>query len=129
MRNMIFLILLSLSLFAHAGPYDCEKVEYAELKDMSTEDQTGLFCKYRTNYLFKEYFFNKQMSIYKGNRNLMTSGTLNQMAEDQQQVNACKGEMQRVEKLLRAKNIMTENKECKCPQGYSKAEPFMRCSM
>jgi len=52
-----------------------------------------------------------------------------ELAEEQKKVYACKDEMRRVEKLLRAKNIMTDNKECKCPEGYSKAEPFMRCSM
>lgn len=119
---------LILSTAAFAGN-NCNKVEYAELKDMSVSEQSQLFCNYRTNFLFSEYFFNERRAVYKGNENLMTSKTSRELIEEEKNINSCKDEMGRVGRLLRERQVNIEALECKCPSKFSATKPYMRCSL
>jgi hypothetical protein len=112
MRYLPIFLLLAVSTVS-AGPNDCGRVEYAEIKDMTTD----------------EYFLNNRIALYKGKDDLMTAKTAQELAVDQKTVYSCKGEASRVERLLREKQIATDTMECKCPDGYSSAQPFMRCSL
>lgn len=128
MRYLTILTLLAAST-ALAGPLDCDRIEYAELKDMSTNEQVKQFCRYRTNFLVKEYFFNKQRAVYKGKEDLMTPKTTREFVVENKKVEACKEEVDRVERLLRQKQVAIDTIECKCPEGYAYTQPFMRCSL
>lgn len=128
MRYLPIFLLLAVSTVS-AGPNDCGRVEYAEIKNMTTDEQVRLYCKYRTHFLFNEYFLNKRIALYKGRDGLMTAKTSQELTVDRKTVDSCKEEASRVEKLLREKQIATDTMECKCPDGYSSAQPFMRCSL
>jgi len=94
----------------------CIKVDYAELQDMSTEEQIARLCKVQGDYAFNKSMLEMQDNVYGGNnRQFMDARHRRNEREWEEDRDACKAALDSVTRLLRRKNIDIET--IQCPKG------------
>lgn len=104
-RVSSFLFFVSF-LISAAASAECSKMEYVELKEMSSEEQTKYFCKTYIDY--QDY----NVTCRSGQQSQIDAGMLGPKVlsdlinADCKQFRICVEEVVRVEKLLKAKNVV-----------------------
>jgi len=120
---MHYVLLASLLLaFPAFASEKCQRVEYAELQDMSTDEQTVYFCKVQSSHWYNALLVDNIRKVYKGNETFMDQRKRDELREDLTALEACKAALDSVSRLLRRKNIDPDGIQCekglpKKPQG------------